>query len=145
MQGWGVIFAAIGYLLCLFIIASLGDRWSRKRKVNGRPIIYSLSLAIYCTSWTFFGSVGLATTSGLDFLAIYTGPILMVTVGYPLFSHIVSLAKRERITSIADLLASRYGKNTSVGVVATLIAVIGTVPYIALQLKAISSSVETMV
>ncbi|MEO0547831.1 MAG: ATP-binding protein [Pseudomonadota bacterium] len=145
MQGWGVILAAICYLLCLFVVASLGDRWGRKRRLGGRPIIYSLALAIYCTSWTFFGSVGLAATSGLDFLAIYVGPILMLTVGFPLFSHIVSIAKGERITSIADFLASRYGKSTAVGVVATLIAVVGTVPYIALQLKAISTSVETMV
>ncbi|MEL6947623.1 MAG: PAS domain-containing hybrid sensor histidine kinase/response regulator [Pseudomonadota bacterium] len=145
MQGWGIILVAIAYILCLFIVASFGDRRRRKTSQNGRPFIYSLSLAIYCTSWTFFGSVGLATTSGLDFLAIYLGPALMMTLGYPLLRHIIAVAKRERITSVADSLASRYGKSTAVGVMATLIAVIGTVPYIALQLKAIANSFETMV
>ena len=146
MQAWGVVLTAILYLLFLFLVASYGDR---QRKEVGfqrsRPAIYALSLAIYCTSWTFFGSVGLATTSGLDFLAIYVGPILAVTLAFPIFSHMISVAKAERITSIADFLASRYGKSTATGALAALIAVVGTVPYIALQLKAISTSVETMV
>ncbi len=146
MQGWSVVLAAVGYLLFLFVVASFGDR--RRRNVGeqrSRPAIYALSLAIYCTSWTFFGSVGLAATSGLDFLAIYLGPILMITFGFPLFNHIISVAKAERITSIADFIASRYGKSTTVGALAAVIAVLGTVPYIALQLKAISTSVDTMV
>ncbi|MEE9313823.1 MAG: ATP-binding protein [Rhizobiaceae bacterium] len=148
MQAWGIVFAAIAYLLFLFVVASYGDRRRaglRLRDNRSRSAIYALSLAVYCTSWTFFGSVGLATTSGLDFLAIYLGPVLMITVGYPLFSHIIAVTKSERITSIADFIASRYGKSTAVGAVATVIAVLGTVPYIALQLKAISSSVDTMV
>jgi len=150
MQGWGIVFAAIAYLLFLFVVASYGDR---KKRTTGqstesgksRASIYALSLAIYCTSWTFFGSVGLASTSGMDFLAIYVGPILMITVGFPLFSHIVSVSKSERITSIADFLASRYGKSAAVGALAAVIAVLGTVPYIALQLKAVSGAVDTMI
>jgi len=146
MQAWGVVLAAIAYVLFLFLVASYGDR---QRKELGfqrsGPAIYALSLAIYCTSWTFFGSVGLAATSGLDFLAIYVGPILVVTLAFPIFSHVIRVAKSERITSIADFLASRYGKSTATGAVAAGIAAVGTVPYIALQLKAISSSVETMV
>ena len=150
MQGWGIVFAAIAYLLFLFVVASYGDRRlgakTRDHHSSGsRSVIYALSLAIYCTSWTFFGSVGLASRSGLDFLGIYVGPILMITVGYPLFNHIVSVAKRERITSIADFIASRYGKSAAVGAFAAVIAVLGTVPYIALQLKAISSTVDTMI
>ena len=150
MQGWGIVLAAIAYLLFLFVVASFGDRkrdgfGQAKRKTGSRPAIYALSLAIYCTSWTFFGSVGLATKSGLDFLAIYLGPLLMITVGYRLFSHIVAVAKRERITSIADFIAARYGKSAAVGAFAAIIAVVGTVPYIALQLKAISSTVDTMI
>jgi Na+/proline symporter/signal transduction histidine kinase/ActR/RegA family two-component response regulator len=145
MQGWGIVFAAIAYLLFLFVVASYGDRRpARNRSFFARPAIYALSLAIYCTSWTFFGSVGLATTSGFDFLGIYVGPVLMITLGYPLYSHIIRVAKSERITSIADFIASRYGKSTSVGAVAATIAVLGIVPYIALQLKAISTSVDTM-
>ena len=150
MQGWGILFAAIAYLLFLFIVASFGDRRrtssaAESRSGKSRSMIYALSLAIYCTSWTFFGSVGLASTSGLDFLAIYLGPILMITVGYPLFRHIIAVSKSERITSIADFLASRYGKSTAVGALAAVIAVLGTIPYIALQLKAISGAVDTMI
>lgn len=150
MQGWGIVLAAIAYLLFLFVVASYGDRQLAARARNqkfgsSRSAIYALSLAIYCTSWTFFGSVGLASKSGLDFLAIYLGPVLMITLGYPLFSHIVTVAKRERITSIADFIASRYGKSASVGAFAAVIAVLGTVPYIALQLKAISTTVDTMI
>ncbi len=150
MQGWVIVLAAIAYLLFLFVVASYGDRHltgraRSQRSGTWRPAIYALSLAIYCTSWTFFGSVGLASKSGLDFLAIYLGPVLMITLGYPLFSHIVSVAKRERITSIADFIASRYGKSASVGAFAAVIAVLGTVPYIALQLKAISTTVDTMI
>lgn len=146
MQGWAIVLAAIAYVLFLFVVASYGDRRQRGQSLqNSRPAIYALSLAIYCTSWTFFGSVGLAATSGLDFLAIYVGPILMISVGYPLFSHMVAVAKRERITSIADFIASRYGKSTAAGALACVIAVLGTIPYIALQLKAISTSVDEMV
>ncbi len=145
-QGWVVVFTALAYLLFLFVVASYGDRRKHIRSHrSNRPVIYALSLAIYCTSWTFFGSVGMASGSGFSFLAIYLGPLLMVTVGYRLFSRVISLAKAERITSIADFIASRYGKNTAVGAVATIIAVLGTVPYIALQLKAISTSVTIMV
>lgn len=153
MQVWGILLCAIGYLLFLFVVASYGDRRSFFRPSNSgglvvrnaRRSVYALSLAVYCTSWTFFGSVGMASTSGLEFLAIYVGPILAITLGYPLMRHIIGVAKSERITSVADFLASRYGKNTAVGATATVIAVLGTVPYIALQLKAISSSVDTMV
>lgn len=144
-QGWIVVITTLIYLLLLFVVASYGDRRKKSGKIRtNRPVIYALSLAIYCTSWTFFGSVGMASGSGFSFLAIYLGPILMVTLGYRLFARIIVLAKAERITSIADFMASRYGKSTAVGAVATTIAVLGTVPYIALQLKAISTSVTIM-
>ncbi len=145
IQPWVTLIVAIVYVLLLFVVASYGDR-----KILGaghsrsRPNIYAFSLAIYCTTWTFFGSVGLAATSGISFLAIYVGPILVVTLGYPLLCRIIKLSKEERITSVADFLGSRYGKNLKVAGVAAIIAVIGTIPYIALQLKAISSSVDTL-
>ncbi len=115
------------------------------RPAEPRPFIYALSLAIYCTSWTFFGSVGLAAERNFEFLAIYIGPVLVFLFGYPLLIRIVRLAKSEKITSIADFLGARYGKSFAVASLATLIAVVGTVPYIALQLKAISGSVSLMV
>lgn len=136
---------ALAYLVFLFLVASYGDR---KAAIYGpgkaQPLIYALSLAVYCTSWTFFGSVGLASQTGPEFLAIYIGPILVFTLGNRLVRHIVRLAKAERITSIADFLASRYGKSISVAALATIIATIGIVPYIALQLKAIAGAVELM-
>ena len=105
MQGWVVVIIAVAYVTLLFVIASLGDRWSAKRgPARTRPYIYALSLAIYCTSWTFFGSVGLATERGLEFLAIYIGPVLVFLFGFPLLKRIIKLAKAEKITSIADFL-----------------------------------------
>jgi Na+/proline symporter/signal transduction histidine kinase len=144
VQGWAVIATAFIYLFALFAVASYGDR-RRGRQVTGRANIYAFSLAIYCTTWTFFGSVGLAASSGLAFLAIYAGPIIFMVLGFGLLSRIVRLSKEERITSVADFLGSRYGKSMQVAGVACVIAVIGTVPYIALQLKAISSSVSTLI
>src|SRR5579863_8559669 len=114
------------------------------RDAASRLWIYPLSLAIYCTSWTFFGSVGLASRGGYDFLAIYIGPMLMVGLGYPLIARMVRLAKKQNITSVADLIAARYGKSQAVAATVALIAIVGMIPYIALQLKAVSASVETI-
>src|SRR3954464_3198901 len=143
LQGWVVIIVALGYLGLLFLVASYGDR-RRERGSPARGLIYPLSLAIYCTSWTFFGSVGLASRTGYDFLAIYVGPVLMIALASPLLVRIVRLAKSQNITSIADFIAARYGKHQGVAALVALIAIVGTVPYIALQLKAVSSSLATM-
>ena len=144
VHGWVVLGTALVYLLALFAVASYGDRRRFGSRTGARPNIYAFSLAIYCTTWTFFGSVGLAVSGGLNFLAIYVGPILLFTLGYPLVERIVRLSKEERITSIADFLGARYGKSQRVAGVAAAIAVIGTLPYIALQLKAVSTSVLTL-
>src|ERR1700737_2507801 len=145
LQGWFVVLIALGYIGLLFVVASYGDRL-RARGRGGwmRTLIYPLSLAIYCTSWTFFGSVGLASRTGFDFLTIYVGPILMIGLGGPLIVRIVRLAKAQNITSIADFIAARYGKGQAVAATVALIAIIGTIPYIALQLKAVSSSLGTI-
>jgi Na+/proline symporter/CheY-like chemotaxis protein len=145
VPGLFVVAAAIAYVSLLFAVASYGDRRGSSQSSAARPYVYALSLAIYCTSWTFFGSVGLASERNFEFLAIYVGPLLVFLFGYPLLSRLVRLAKTEKITSIADFLGARYGKSFAVASLATLIAVIGVVPYIALQLKAISSSVNLMV
>ncbi|PTW62097.1 Na+/proline symporter [Breoghania corrubedonensis] len=145
LQGWVVVVSALVYIGLLFAVASYGDRVARKkRRTRGRPLIYALSLAVYCTSWTFFGSVGLASQSGFQFLTIYIGPAILIALGFPLLRRIVRLAKAERITSIADFIAARYGKNQAVAAVVTIIAVCGTIPYIALQLKAVSLSTTTL-
>jgi len=145
LQGWFVVGIAFLYIGLLFAVASYGDRTVRaKLSGRGRPYIYALSLGVYCTSWTFFGSVGLAAADGFEFLTIYVGPILVFALGYPVLARIVRLAKAEKITSIADFIAARYGKSQAVAAVVTIIAVIGTVPYIALQLKAVSTSLATV-
>lgn len=146
MQGWVIVIVAIAYVTLLFAIARIGDRRMEKHGAGrSRPYIYALSLAIYCTSWTFFGSVGFAAERGFEFLAIYIGPIIVFLFGYPLLKRIMQLAKSENITSSADFLAARYGKSFAVAAIATLIATIGYIPYIALQLKAISGTVSLMV
>lgn len=145
LQGWVVIAIALGYIGLLFVVASYGDRARLlDRRSRSRLLIYPLCLAIYCTSWTFFGSVGLASRSGFDFLTIYAGPILMIGLFWPLILRIVRLAKSQNITSIADFIAARYGKQQAVAATVALIAIVGTIPYIALQLKAVSSSVGTI-
>ncbi|MEC9369142.1 MAG: PAS domain-containing hybrid sensor histidine kinase/response regulator [Pseudomonadota bacterium] len=145
IDGWTIIAAAFAYLGFLFAVAYLGDRQATLRPhVGGRPAIYALSLAVYCTSWTFFGSVGLSATTGLDFLPVYLGPIIMIGAGWPLLRRIVHLSKNQNITSIADFIAARYGKSPALAAIVTVIAVAGTVPYIALQLKAVSLSVTTL-
>lgn len=145
LQGWVVIAVALTYIGLLFLIASYGDRissFSRERRT--RLLIYPLSLAIYCTSWTFFGSVGLASRTGYDFLTIYIGPMLMIGLLSPVIGRVVRLAKAQNITSIADFIAARYGKSQAVAATVALIAIVGSIPYIALQLKAVSSSLETI-
>ena len=145
LQGWVVIAVALAYIGLLFLIASYGDRTrGLGRDGRARLLIYPLSLAIYCTSWTFFGSVGFASRTGFDFLTIYVGPALMIGLFGPLLMRIVRLAKAQNITSIADFIAARYGKGQAVAATVALIAIVGTIPYIALQLKAVSSSLETI-
>ena len=144
LHDWGVIAAAFGYIGFLFLVASYGDRLSPSQRGRASALIYPLSLAIYCTSWTFFGSVGFATRTSVDFLAIYVGPILMIGLCTPLLRRVIQLAKSQNITSIADFIAARYGKSQAVAATVALIAIIGSVPYIALQLKAVASSLETI-
>jgi Na+/proline symporter/nitrogen-specific signal transduction histidine kinase len=136
-----VVGVSFAYLGLLFAIAYWADRRAdADRSVIARPTIYALSLAVYCTAWTFYGSVGRAAASGLGFLPIYLGPTLVVLLWGSLLVKMVRVSKAERITSIADFIASRYGKSHLLGGLVTVIAVIGVVPYIALQLKAISRS-----
>src|SRR6202008_3389711 len=144
LHDWSVIAAAFSYIGLLFFVAYYGDRLSPTQRGRASPFIYPLSLAIYCTSWTFFGSVGFATRTSVDFLAIYLGPILMIALFTPLLRRVIELAKAQNITSIADFIGARYGKSQAVAATVALIAIIGSVPYIALQLKAVASSLETI-
>ena len=147
LPGWLILLSALLYILLLFAVASFGDRQAKRqmRPRDGRNMVYALSLAVYCTSWTYFGGVGLASTRGLEFLGIYIGPILVFTVGMPVVRRIVALAKAEKLTSVADFLAARYGKNPIVAALVAIISLAAAIPYIALQLKAVSDSVSVMV
>src|SRR5664279_3967777 len=145
LQAWVVIAVALSYIGLLFLVASYGDQTrGLGREGRARLLIYPLSLAIYCTSWTFFGSVGSASRTGYEFLTIYIGPALMIGLFSPFLVRIVRLAKAQNTTSIADFIAARYGKGQAVAATVALIAIVGTIPYIALQLKAVSFSLETI-
>ncbi|MGF1687778.1 hybrid sensor histidine kinase/response regulator [Photobacterium japonica] len=136
-QGWMVVLVTLAYLGLLFWIAWYGDRKTHWM-ARWRPWIYSLSIAVYCTSWTFYGTVGQASRDLWSFLPIYVAPILVFTLGWRLLARLILIAKREHITSIADFIAARYGKSQGLAVTVTLIAVIGILPYIALQLRGIT-------
>jgi Na+/proline symporter/nitrogen-specific signal transduction histidine kinase len=136
-----IALAGIAYLALLFAIAFYADRRAAAgRSLIANPTVYALSLGVYATSWTFYGSVGRAAANGVGFLPIYLGPTLAAALFWLVLRKIVRISKTHRITSIADFIAARYGKSAALAGVATLIAVVGIVPYIALQLKAVSGS-----
>jgi len=131
---------ALAYVGLLFALAWFGDRVPAHRLgKRTRAVIYSLSLAVYCTSWTFFGAVGSAASDGWLFATIYIGPIAVLIFGHDLMHRILKLAREQRLTSIADFIAHRFGKSRPLAVLVTLAAVLGSIPYIALQLKAVTS------
>ncbi len=141
LTGSVIVLASFVYVGLLFAIAYYGDkRADAGRSIIANPYIYALSLAVYCTSWTFYGSVGRAATSGIGFLPIFLGPTLMAMLWWYVMLKMIRISKANRITSIADFIASRYGKSQLLGGLVTVIAVIGIVPYISLQLKAVSNS-----
>jgi len=143
--GWLLILVSLIYIAVLFGIAWRGDRRAREHGASRRrPVIYSLALAIYCTSWTFYGAVGQAATAGWSFASIYVGPILTFLLFWPVLTKMIRVAKHQNVTSIADFIASRYGKTQSLAAFASLVALIGTLPYIALQLKAVSTSFSVL-
>ncbi len=146
MNGATVYIAAIGYVGVLFLIAWWGDRGGR-RFIAGRSraVVYALSLAVYCTSWTYYGSVGLASSHGLDFLPIYIGPALVIGLGSAFVWRIVNLARTQNLTTVADFVSARYGKSPAVAAIAALVALVGSAPYVALQLKAVSTTLLTVV
>lgn len=137
--------ASVLYLALLFALASWGDRRAdRGETVINHPLIYTLSLAVYFTAWTFFGSVGLAQTAGVAFLPIYLGPTIIALLFPVLLARILKIARAYGITSIADFIAARYGKSSVLGGLVTLVAVFGIIPYVSLQLKAVASSVDAL-
>jgi Na+/proline symporter/nitrogen-specific signal transduction histidine kinase len=135
-----VLAASLGYLLLLFAIAWWADRRAAAaRSVIGNAWVYALSMGVYCTAWTYFGSVGRAASGGVWFLPIYLGPTLAMVLAWLVLRKMIRIARRGRITSIADFIASRYGKSRLLAALVTLLALVGVVPYVALQLKAVAS------
>jgi Na+/proline symporter/nitrogen-specific signal transduction histidine kinase len=142
-----VLFTSLAYVALLFLIAFVSDARARRGRagfITASPIVYTLSISVYCTSWTFYGAVGSAARNGLEFATIYLGPTLVFVGWWFLLRKLVRIGRVHRITSIADLISSRYGKSTTLGVLVTVIALVSTTPYIALQLKAVTSSFEVV-
>ncbi|WP_224746957.1 SpoIIE family protein phosphatase [Pelovirga terrestris] len=140
-----IIIVSLCYFALIFFVAYYADRRRRMgRSLLSNPHIYTLSIAIYCTSWTFYGSVGKAATSGLDYLPIYLGPTLIAFGWWFLLRKMVRVSKEQNITSLADFLASRYDRSAVLGAIVTLFAVFGITPYIALQLKAIAQTLDIL-
>lgn len=145
MSKWFVILASLGYLLLLFAVAYFAEHKQKAGKsIVANPYVYALSLAVYCTAWTFYGSVGRTISNGLDFLYIYIGPTIMAPLFMVVLRKIIRISKTYRITSIADFISTRFGKNISLGIIVTVLCVVGIIPYISIQLKAINISLELL-
>jgi PAS domain S-box-containing protein len=140
LETWVPPVVALAYVVLLFLVAYFGDRLHRKGIYVPTPVVYSLALGVYCTSWTFFGAVGRAASVGWDYLAIYLGPIIVFLLMTRLPARIVAVSKQQSITSVADFIASRYGKAQGIAALASVMALVTVLPYIALQLKAVSGS-----
>jgi signal transduction histidine kinase/Na+/proline symporter len=140
-----VICCALFYLGILFGVAYYAEyRLKKGRSIINNGYVYALSLAVYCTAWTYYGSVGQASTNGIEFLAVYIGPTIMAALFWPILRKMIRICKTQRINSIADLISIRYGKNFSLAVVVTILCMVGIIPYIALQIKAISGSMNIL-
>ena len=137
-----LIGVCLAYVMALFAVAF----WAERASIQGRanwlrsPMIYTLSLSIYCTGWTFYGAVGYAARSGLEFVTIYLGPSLVMLGWWWILRKLVRIGRAQRVTSIADLISSRFGKSNGLGVLVTILAIVGTTPYIALQLQSVTLS-----
>jgi Na+/proline symporter/signal transduction histidine kinase len=145
IPGWVLLLVSLGYVGVLFAVAYLGDlRGAMPRWRWARPLIYSLALAVYCSSWTFYGAVGTAARTGLGFLPIYLGPLLMLMFGWRILERLALISGEHRIVSIADFLSSRYGRAPGLAALVAAVALIAAVPYVALQFKAVAMSVEVL-
>ena len=129
------------YLVVLFYIAFLGETKKKSKWVHN-PYIYTLSLAVYCSAWTYYGSIGIAASTGIAFLPIYLGPVIAAPLWIIVLRKIIRISKQHNISSIADFISLRYGNNRFIGALVTVICLLGTLPYISLQLKAVSETFE---
>ena len=146
MPVWIVLIVSALYMGGLFFIAWQGDKGDESAsRFHDNPTRYALALAVYCTSWTYFGAVGTAASSGWEYLPIYVGPIIVFLFLPNMLARIGDLVQRESITSLSDFLAARYGKSRTLAALATLAAVTASLPYISLQLKSVGWSFQALV
>jgi Na+/proline symporter/signal transduction histidine kinase len=146
INGFSLAIITIVFFIALFVIAWFGDQQDtliRNRKF--RAAIYSCSIAVYCTSWSYYGSVSASVSTGTGFIPLYLGPILAMLFGAPLIARLVRISKRQNTTSLADFIASRYGKSQSLAVIVTIISLAAILPHIALQLKALSMGYDLLI
>ncbi|WP_299382239.1 sensor histidine kinase [uncultured Lacinutrix sp.] len=143
MNNYALITIIVIYLVVLFYIAFLGEKKRQSKWVNN-PYVYTLSLAVYCSAWTYYGSVGIAANSGINFLPIYLGPVIAAPLWIVVLRKIIRISKQHKISSIADFISLRYGNSRFLGALVTIICLFGTLPYISLQLKAVSETFEIM-
>jgi Na+/proline symporter/signal transduction histidine kinase len=141
---WQLATLSFAYIGLLFFIAYIGDKYRHKLIRKSQSVIYALTLGVYCTSWSFLGTTGQASTNFLSHLPIYLGPILLFVFAWPFIQRIVQVSLKLNLTSIADLLAARFGKSHNLAIMVTIVALVGTMPYIALQLKAIVYSFQQL-
>ncbi|MDG1753145.1 MAG: PAS-domain containing protein [Thalassotalea sp.] len=141
---WQLTLISISYIGLLFLIAYLGDKYRHRLVKKSQSIIYALSLGVYCTSWSFLGTTGQASSNFLSHIPIYLGPILLFIFAWPFIQRIIRTSLKLNLTSIADLLAARFGKSHNLAILVTIVALVGTMPYIALQLKAIVYSFQQL-
>lgn len=143
-SNWLLVCVSIGYISLLFLIAYLGGKYRNKLKAKQQTIIYALSLGVYCTSWGFLGTTAQAANHSFTYISVYLAPILLFVFAWPFIQRIVKTSLQLKITSIADLLSARFGKSQNLAVIITIVVLIGTMPYIALQLKAIIYSYQIL-
>ncbi|HEX5959395.1 MAG TPA: sodium:solute symporter, partial [Hyphomicrobiaceae bacterium] len=141
-----VVIVCLTYVALLFGVAFAGDRKARRNPSGwlSSPLVYTLSISIYCTSWTFFGAVGSGATRGMEFATIYLGPTIVFAGWWLFLRKLVTVGRVHHITSVADLISARFGKNPALGAIVTLMAVVAIAPYIALQLKALTASFQVV-
>jgi len=145
IPGWILLLVSVGYVGLLFAVATWGDRRPvYPARAWLRPVVYSLALAVYCSSWTFYGAVGSAARTGLGFLPIYLGPLLLLIFAWRILERLALIAHEQNTVSIADFIAARYGRAPSIAALVALIALTAAIPYVALQFKAVAMSVDVL-
>ncbi|RYZ81316.1 MAG: hybrid sensor histidine kinase/response regulator, partial [Moraxellaceae bacterium] len=140
MNSWLLMGVLAIYIAALFACAFFGEKYASRLGRRGRMLLFSLTLGVYCSSWTFYGAVGETVRNGIGFLPIYLGPLLFLWFAYDVWQRLGKIRQHQSISSIADFIAARYGKSGVLAALVTILAVIAILPYLALQLRAVAMS-----